>query len=610
MFRLTSSQDPRPEGDAFEDESFSDNHEEDSIQGDEDPDDNYNNTVVFKSRLKLSEPSMHQMPIRKLIEMLEQGAIDVDPPYQRDVVWSDDRMTGLINSIMENCYIPPLIFNVLTRSDEKFVCIDGKQRIISIKKFTDGILPCTDAHETKWYFKDRDGDVGKRRRKLLPTQIQKTFLDKTLTYSEFTNLSRTQEEDLFRRVQLGLSLSLAERLRAETGPWQDFAKSFERDFDEVLNLSSTHRGKGFQNLLVVFAQVLETENKTPGSSSVIQSGAVRLQKFVKDVDALTPSRRSKLTKIFTTFKEIAAQDVSVFRRNGYERSKDFAAVELIAVAILISTCGENMTHGELLRAIRVMRGHVRQKCHDLFANTPTWKVLWEYIQTLRVFPGALSDVEREAMDDKNIIILSDDDDKVIVISDDDFQSGTLGRHSSPSLHRTSAEMGDRNPAKRQRESLIVRLPLKRKLRSGRPAGSTVPRQTISPKVPGTVNANSCRASTHSSTSSGYSTHSEMPSRLAARRRRARISSSSGESTLRNSASPNLVPTARAGTADDRFQTRAPVSQDLGTKDAENSTDIKREPIIFGTVSNTARELAESWRRVKEEREGGDTEYLA
>lgn len=36
----------------------------------------------------------------------------LDPAYQRNVVWSMDRMTRLVNSLMSNYYVPPLIFNV------------------------------------------------------------------------------------------------------------------------------------------------------------------------------------------------------------------------------------------------------------------------------------------------------------------------------------------------------------------------------------------------------------------------------------------------------------------------------------------------------------------
>jgi hypothetical protein len=65
--------------------------------------------------------------------------MDLNPDYQRDVVWTPDRMTSLINSLMCKFYIPPLIFNVISvvcedgASRYKRISIDGKQRLTSIR---------------------------------------------------------------------------------------------------------------------------------------------------------------------------------------------------------------------------------------------------------------------------------------------------------------------------------------------------------------------------------------------------------------------------------------------------------------------------------------------
>ena len=340
--------------------------------------------------------------------MLKEGTIDVYPEYQRDIVWPADKMTGLINSIIENFYVPPLIFNATGAPHRKLVCVDGKQRLKSIESFVDGMIPCKDSEDNKWFFQEPIPGDKKRRQNMWTEDDKRAFLDKVVTYCEVTGLSRSQEEDLFRRVQLGVSLTLAEKLRAESGPWQDLAILFEHDFHDVLKLSSTGRGKGFQNLLLTFAQIVETENLLPESVSTIQTGKPRIRKFGQNVKALTPSRRCHLVKVFTTFKELIAQDISVFQDNGYKRSKGFAPVELVAVAVLISKCGENMSNDQLLRTIRDMRGHVRRKCHDLFANTATWKILWSFIQTAQA-SSANAIVEVDGIDGHPIAIISDDE---------------------------------------------------------------------------------------------------------------------------------------------------------------------------------------------------------
>ncbi|KAI0245516.1 hypothetical protein BJV78DRAFT_1262495, partial [Lactifluus subvellereus] len=70
-----------------------------------------------------------------------EGVIDLDPHYQRDVVWSEIRQIGLIDSVFRNFYISPIISAVSQSPDgtERRVCIDGKQRLTSIQKFMDGL---------------------------------------------------------------------------------------------------------------------------------------------------------------------------------------------------------------------------------------------------------------------------------------------------------------------------------------------------------------------------------------------------------------------------------------------------------------------------------------
>jgi len=45
-----------------------------------------------------------------------------------------------------------------------------------------------------------------------------------------------------------------------SGEWQGLAKDFEKDFDNVVQLSATARGQGFRNLLGSFCQILEVRH--------------------------------------------------------------------------------------------------------------------------------------------------------------------------------------------------------------------------------------------------------------------------------------------------------------------------------------------------------------
>ena len=84
--------------------------------------------------------------------------MDINPEYQREVVWTEQRMVHLIDSLFNNYYVPPLIFKVIsgvkegTNERRKWrTCIDGKQRLTTIQKFFDGEIPYVDKKRNKWY---------------------------------------------------------------------------------------------------------------------------------------------------------------------------------------------------------------------------------------------------------------------------------------------------------------------------------------------------------------------------------------------------------------------------------------------------------------------------
>ncbi len=86
------------------------------------------------------------------------------------------------------------------------------------------------------FFAEKKNDEGRPVRsshRILPKTVKEEFLRKELTCYEFSDITQEQEEDLFQRVQKGVQLTPAEKLRATRGPWQSFAIMYEHDFEAV-----------------------------------------------------------------------------------------------------------------------------------------------------------------------------------------------------------------------------------------------------------------------------------------------------------------------------------------------------------------------------------------
>lgn len=91
---------------------------------------------------------------RWIIRQIEDGDLDIDPPYQRGAVWSEDQRVALMRSLLSGVPIPTLIINdrhgqhwADTAAYDRhgtgkasYAVVDGKQRLLCLKAWYDGEL--------------------------------------------------------------------------------------------------------------------------------------------------------------------------------------------------------------------------------------------------------------------------------------------------------------------------------------------------------------------------------------------------------------------------------------------------------------------------------------
>ncbi|EUC42486.1 hypothetical protein COCMIDRAFT_39437 [Bipolaris oryzae ATCC 44560] len=319
---------------------------------------------IYKPQPQLPHPNVHMRNMRSLTKELEDGTINVDPEYQREVVWTADRMTGLINSLMENYYIPPIILNKKTDhvsgtkpTRATFVCVDGKQRLSS---------------------------------------TQKLFLEKDFVTFQFSELTQEQEEDLFARVQMGIQLSAAEKIRAKSEPWQELAKLFVQDFPVIYDLMKDRsRAKDFQITMACFSQIVEVKNSraTNGNGIPVFKAAYNaVPKLLDNAEAVNDATKSHLAAVWKTFSELAELDPHTFTNadKHLRGVQTFAPVEMVGVAVLIFMHLE-MGREVLLRDIKIFREMLRESFSDLRLNRQVWKFMWEIIDGLQGIHGGVED---------------------------------------------------------------------------------------------------------------------------------------------------------------------------------------------------------------------------
>ena len=94
--------------------------------------------------IKKLERTATTISIASFHEQNQLQKYNYNPPYQRRSVWSEEKQSYFIDSILRNFPIPPIFLHRKIDSDTgktNFDVIDGKQRLTAIARFINNEIP-------------------------------------------------------------------------------------------------------------------------------------------------------------------------------------------------------------------------------------------------------------------------------------------------------------------------------------------------------------------------------------------------------------------------------------------------------------------------------------
>lgn len=155
--------------------------------------------------MKMKRASI-QRTTKSLLNMRER--IRFDLPFQRNSVWKNDRRSFLIESMIQDWYIPNIL--VWDNGDDNVWVVDGRQRWESTFFFQDGLYKLSGGTA------DFNGEklAGKRCSEL-SSDTQFEFLTYNFTVTEFRDCTFEQVEELFYRVNQSVPLTSTEKTRVK-----------------------------------------------------------------------------------------------------------------------------------------------------------------------------------------------------------------------------------------------------------------------------------------------------------------------------------------------------------------------------------------------------------
>ncbi|KAH9953921.1 hypothetical protein BGW80DRAFT_1191479 [Lactifluus volemus] len=315
--------------------------------------------------------------------MIHEGDIDLDPEYQRAVVWSSTKQMAIIDSLFHNYYVPPVVF-AISRDPidgvETRLCVDGKQRLTSIQKFFDGqVHRCPKTKKLWWY---TTSTATRASRAEIPESEKRVFSQKLITCIEYHHLTGAAEREVFQRVQLGVSLTSAEKLQAIASPWANYITHLEKTHVTIdgglvdqIAFDDT-RGRAFQNV----AQLVYCCSGLPANQYV--PTAAKLDKWLNAPGGGRPTEafQDAMAVVLGRLWEIARDPEldAPFRRF----TAKIAPIEFVFIGVLLYVMRHGYTAHQQSQAAFILRRDIRKAHIDVRFNTRVAADCWRIIDEI------------------------------------------------------------------------------------------------------------------------------------------------------------------------------------------------------------------------------------
>ena len=156
----------------------------------------------------------------------DQGELDVRPPFQRNPVWSEKQKSFLIDTILRGYPIPEIYVqeDVSASGQQRFVIVDGQQRIRACLEFIEGQFALSDPEDLPWFEKTFDQLSSKEKEQIYGYNFM---------VRQLPNVPEIQIIDIFKRINRN-TISLNKQELRHATYWGEFILCMEAISDDPL----------------------------------------------------------------------------------------------------------------------------------------------------------------------------------------------------------------------------------------------------------------------------------------------------------------------------------------------------------------------------------------
>ena len=238
------------------------------------------------------------------LRRIEKGSFVMDPDFQRDFIWPEDKQSKLIESVLMRIPLP--VFYLAEDTEGKMIVVDGLQRLSTFQRFANDKLRLQLPNRP-----DLDGKTFND----LPAKLQNRVEDCNLVlYVIDSKVPDRARLDIFERVNAGVPLTRQQmRNSLFMGPATRFLKAesqtalFRSTTGESLN-SKTMRDREFVNRFCAFS-LLTLDSYTGSMDDFLARALTMMNKMTKD----------ELADLSRRFRQSLRNNKHVFGRYAFRK---------------------------------------------------------------------------------------------------------------------------------------------------------------------------------------------------------------------------------------------------------------------------------------------------
>ncbi|KAN0137499.1 hypothetical protein V8E53_004550 [Lactarius tabidus] len=188
----------------------------------------------------------------------------------------------------------------------------------------------------KFWYKQKAGKLGQQ----LPPKYKRMFSNKQIVCIEFMEFTEDDEHEIFRRVQLGIVLNHAEKMKAEAPTRQSLIHKF------VHELSVALRSLGFDDRRdAAFRWIAQSLQTILDSRSIIKrTTATTAQQatWSKDTEPLDPAWKKRVQHSYKLLIDTLSAYPDCFKVS--RGPTTIAPIDLVMMVLLVFEFHEKMRH--------------------------------------------------------------------------------------------------------------------------------------------------------------------------------------------------------------------------------------------------------------------------